>query len=1028
MHDKITINTPIFSIVQINNMSQQNSDNDETSGTEDEEEEKDEDKDIDETQTKDITELNASDNDLSNVHLKKQYHLLDSDEDDDLNTVSDAEECSPPIAALPPKITKQEENQVEISSSPAFQCLEELFQEGKLTGTKVAFLKAKFSELHETLKRTRENESRLLQEAKRFTNDLDKQCEELDRGDNFPDNSNTEVSKMREQLLKYNNDLIEAEEKQYQLEYKIECLEEEKKIIQREYSRLPKQGEIEKKIKELQNSNEEMRKEVLQRQNEVKTLEEDLEKTNHQMANDKKEFEKLTEELEKLKAELVQINTIPGQTAKEADKILRQKNSVQSQLESLDAEYLEKLEMINSMEVQQKALRDEHFEAETKLKGQKNILSEKERAFATLEKEFELAKERETMLNGDRANLDMNLRHIQMERKTLHDIYTRKLKEKDRDLKNLKKAELQLKVAEENLNHTKSIHEKVKSQVACLPRDDGSMLKNRDELQKEVEQAKRALAQQNSLTAVEHVKLEASALEEQNLLYEQSDLRIEVVELTRLAAIKADEREQKARDFMRAETKYHRAVEDLKTRQLQIQDHQKKYQEMQIKLKEFAKLYDVIKNERNKCVSLIQTSSQKAAEMKEKIKILNNEIEILRTAVMQKDKDLQKYRLKRMNAIVMRDSLRNELTKQQRTEEEMLEKREQQRVDLSKLNLMINQGEEQMIKLRKRYKKNVQHRNERGVKLIERNEEVCVFYERVNIQEQMIRNGEVELKNKEEEIRFLQLQQQEVKRTLELLRKNVPDKINQEKELVTLQIQLEQCQERMLELERALENPYDETRVRYLTGKDPSPGEIHSKVEELELRLAEKEERMLEKDLIFEQVERLLSRISNKAQAGKDDTLSLAKSVNNIQARLKETTRKMMALVSELSMNQAQAMKLQQETKEKEAELEQCYIRMEKGEPPSQEMEMEWEKLMRDMERRLEEIDLKKQLEAEEEQYKLAGSVYTTATPRPNAYIPEDETELPIPRPYGMQAPFKPSDTGSNMRHIRKPVTKPIEI
>ena len=37
---------------------------------------------------------------------------------------------------------------------------------------------------------------------------------------------------------------------------------------------------------------------------------------------------------------------------------------------------------------------------------------------------------------------------------------------------------------------------------------------------------------------MEHVKLEKSAADEQNLLYEQSDLRIEVVELTRLAAIK----------------------------------------------------------------------------------------------------------------------------------------------------------------------------------------------------------------------------------------------------------------------------------------------------------------------------------------------------------------------------------------------------------------------------------------------------------------------------------------------------------
>ena len=56
------------------------------------------------------------------------------------------------------------------------------------------------------------------------------------------------------------------------------------------------------------------------------------------------------------------------------------------------------------------------------------------------------------------------------------------------------------------------------------------------------------------------------------------------------------------------------------------------------RLKDFAKLYDIIKNERNKTVNLIQTSTQKAAEMREKIKILQNEIEILRTAVAKKDR------------------------------------------------------------------------------------------------------------------------------------------------------------------------------------------------------------------------------------------------------------------------------------------------------------------------------------------------------------------------------------------------------
>lgn len=68
-----------------------------------------------------------------------------------------------------------------------------------------------------------------------------------------------------------------------------------------------------------------------------------------------------------------------------------------------------------------------------------------------------------------------------------------------------------------------------------------------------------------------------------------------------------------------------------------------------------------------------------------------------------------------MNSIVIRDGLRNEMAKQQHLEEEMKEKREQQKMDIAKLNLMINLGEEQMVKLRKRYEKNVQHRNDRQV-------------------------------------------------------------------------------------------------------------------------------------------------------------------------------------------------------------------------------------------------------------------------------------------------------------------------
>lgn len=954
--------------------------------------------------------------------------VVSVDNKDDEEAENEEVDYSPAIAPLPPRVSKIEESQVEVSASPAFQCLDELFQEGKLTGTKVAILKAKYTDLHETLKSTRESETRLLRQAKEFTQELEAQRVELERADNFPESYNTEPAKLREQLLKYTNDLIETQEREYSLEYKKESLKEEKEILEREYERLPKLGQIEKKIKELQGTTEEMRKEIINRQIEAKNLREDLEAASRQYAADHKEYEELEDRLDHLKGELAVQNSQPGQIAKETDKIARKKLEVENQRLEQDQEYKNLVEAVKAMENRRRALEEEKMEAEAELDRQRSLLDQRSRELDMLTKDFELAKEKEAVLMGDRATLDMNLRHIFLEKKIQHDAHSRKMREKDRDVRNLKKAELQLRVAEEGLNHTKTVYDKLRGQVSSMPRDDETQQKKREELQKEVEQTKRALAQQNSLTAVEHVKLEASAAEEQNLLYEQSDLRIEVVELTRLAAIKMDEREQKARDFMRAEMRYHRAVEDLKTKQLQIQDHQKKLQEMQLKLKDFAKLYDVIKNERNKCVNLIQTSTQKAAEMKEKIKILQNEIEILRTAVMQKDRLLQKQRLKHMNSIVIRDSLRNEMAKQQRLEEEMREKREQQKMDMAKLNLMINQGEEQMVKLRKRYEKNVQHRNDRGIKLIERNEEVCVFYEKVNIQDTMIRNGEVELKAREEEIRFLKMQLNEENRSRDLLQRSMPSKRHLESELVTLQIQLQQCQDRMLELEKELENPYDEKRVRFLGGDDPSPAEIQTKVEDLETRLAEKEEQLLEKDLIHEQVQRLVQRISNKAQAGKDDTLTLAKKVNETQGKIKEATRKMMALVSEVSMMQAQAMQLQQQVREGENELEQCYLRMEKGEPPSLALEKEWLRMIRDESRRLEDKEERRLEEEEEEQYKLAGGVYTTAEPRPNAYIPDDDSELPIPRPYGCNAPFKPTEAGSTMRHIRKPVPKPIEI
>ena len=58
----------------------------------------------------------------------------------------------------------------------------------------------------------------------------------------------------------------------------------------------------------------------------------------------------------------------------------------------------------------------------------------------------------------------------------------------------------------------------------------------------------------------------------------------------------------------------------------------------------------------------------------------------------------------------------------------------------------------------------------------------------------------------------------------------------------------------------------------------------------------------------------------------------------------------------------------------------------------------------------------------------LPDGTYTTAQPRPSAYIPSGSGDLPVPKPYGSHAPFKPTPLGTTARHIRKPEAKPIDI
>ncbi|XP_051543840.1 coiled-coil domain-containing protein 146 [Myxocyprinus asiaticus] len=934
-------------------------------------------------------------------------------------------ERTTPISAVAPEADSNHEQPAVISTNPALQCLDQLFSVGKISGAKVARLRASFSLLHQTLQSSQESEMRLLQEAKAFRSKLEQQRQELEKAELFPEVPDTEVSCMKQKLLHSYNQLKEAEERDYHLQFQLECLKEEKLCLEKEYQEQPKPAELEGRYMALNESCEELRKEVVQLRQEVRTLSESMETHQKHMEKEQRELDELKYLVENNEAELAQVLLIPVQLGKEIDRVTHRKTEQEKQVAVLETQHIEHMKDLQRMEARSKEVMDAKREVARELESHRAQLVAAQTEHDRLLKELQMTKEKEAILMDQRGLLDINLEQIVSECKSLHDKLGRDTRVKDKLMRSLKWNELQLNQARDSLAHTQQLHDRTQAQRDLIP-EGNYLLQRRMDLENEVENLKRSLISKQSMAGLKVQLAEEYLEQEQALIRESHRRRDELHHLHRLILIKADEREQKSHEVLKAQLKYKRAKQDLQGKGLVIQEHKKQHQETQLRLSVLAKLYEVTKGERNKYMTLNHISNQNLAEAKEMLAKLQEDLKMLQSTAINKDKLLQKSRLQHSHSYKLRDRMKNEISKVFQVLQEMHQKREEQKLNIGKLTHTINMQEQNLLHLRKNYEAAVQGRNERGVQLLEREQELCIFYDKLNILEGLMRHGNMMMQNMEDDISSLKIHQKEQDRQISLHRKQLPCKLALQEESILLQIQLSESKDKVIELEKTLVQDR-EGKIRKLSGEDPTPEELINKIEQLEVHLVDKEAQLLEMELVYEQVTRLSQRIQTKAENGKEDTLHLAKKLNELQAQIRERTRKMMAVVAELSMRQAQSMTLQNEMKEKELQLDLCHQRLEQGLPPSDTIEQEWLRCLRDQNRRQADAEKKARLAEEEEWSQLPNGVYTTAELRPNAYIPADD-HLPVPKHYGALAPFKPTEPGANIRHIRKPKPKPIEI
>ena len=754
-----------------------------------------------------------------------------------------------------------------MSTETALGFLTEAAKDDNVSEEKVERFKSVFSQMFDELKRAEENQPELETQLGQLEKQLAEEKLKIKSGRGIgEEEESTTLSSLREDLQQAKAEVALGLEREQVLLLEMNELQRQRDRLKLSVEALDieKAKEIEPQVKELRLQISEIEEERDQEVLKGETARESLQELNTKIESIEASLKKIDEEKVSQEVALSRIETLPEKIKKQTELLNKTLEKLRAQESALDDKLngIEKNADSNNQKL--KFLNDDHFKINSTLEKSQLVQQQKERIVDLLRKELDTLEIESEQLMADKVKLDIELKGCKEESQNAMDNLNRRQKEKDKTLRKFKKVEAQCKHVKANIPGLENQLEQIKHSIVLYESQIKKQQVSIGSIKKEIE------------ASMDYYMQEESKGKEKTLLFQQS--YAEVVESEKELVILKKEELQRERNIMELKNlkervqhqvvskmnKFKEAVEVAQLKDMIRADLKKKKKDTFRRLHEFQQLYELVKSQRNKFVNLIQASSQSIAEMKEKLKILSNELEILRTETMNKEKLLAKARLDRSTAQADREHVRTELNKCAFVFKQKQEVIEEQISEIDKLNSIISLTERDMLRLKRLYEVSVEGRNQTGILLIDRNDELCILYEKSNIQEEVIRQGEVVLTQKGNEIRSLNIEVKELRRSIDVNRKLTPEISLYDRQIVLHKQQLLQAKQQAVKLEKDLEDPENAKRWRKLEGKIPDKEELNAKLKQLEDRLNDKREQLLEKTLILEEISSLSQRLKQE--------------------------------------------------------------------------------------------------------------------------------------------------------------------
>ncbi|XP_078268940.1 cilia- and flagella-associated protein 58 [Rhinoraja longicauda] len=791
----------------------------------------------------------------------------------------------------------------------AFEALEREFQEvlNELMGDKgLEKFRIEYEKLHQALKKSHENEKRLMSKCKELNAEIVANSTKVSTALKISQDDQSTIDSLKQEIEKAWKMVDSALDQEKRGKETIRSLKQEISNL----TRLVEQGAglslgQESSVNDLLTIQEQLTKERDELFKEVVTLREKV----AEMVTNEQEFDRLKAETDLNMAQLQHdIQMRENEIARE----VRRKEKLSKELVRMKGELDEGQVEIKLLMTQQQKTKDEHQKLDQQLKEQKILNERASKELELLNQKFiklQQENEQQTLITdqltaeNQQKLMDLKIKEEDVAQLNLDVAKLTKVREMlQRKLHQSEDQKLEIDHQRETLrNLTISLEKELESTKKQLEFDKKAvdeLVRERDILNKNVLKAVGATEKQLNLVKLHEQSKKVLDQEIQNYNLEALKQRKIIFHLEK----ERDRYINEASDLTQKVLQY---MEDIKIFEMQNFDFKKKISEAESKLKQQQNLYEAVRCDRNMYSKNLIEAQDEIAEMKRKLKIMHHHIDQLKDEIGTKEATLVKQHLEYQRMEKEKDALKTELQRMKQQAQDTRIFIENQEVEERKLLRIIEEADTERVRQKKELNQVIGERDILGTQLVRRNDELALLYEKIKIQQAMLNKGEIQYRQRVDDIRLLRVEIRKLRREKTILSKSVSNLDDLRREVYHVQKELLKERTRCRALEEELENPMNVHRWRKLEASDPSRYELILKVQTLQKRLIAKTEDVVEKELLLQEKEKLY--VELKHILARQPGPEAAEQLMIYQKNLRDKTKQLKALTSEMNMSESQS-------------------------------------------------------------------------------------------------------------------------